>query len=99
MLFTGFHQLIRSSMASFLVSVTIGSGCVERGPRRESQQPHWRARCSFFFVTSFALWALDRLFSKNGGRPGRMYVAGIPLFWNTLAGDAFYATCSLVAWP
>jgi len=38
------------------------------------------------------LWALRWLFSKNGGRLAACYVAGIPLFWNTLAGDAFYAT-------
>ena len=47
----------------------------------------------FFLVTNFALWASSiGSFPKTAGGLAACYVAGIPLFWNTLAGDAFYAT-------
>jgi hypothetical protein len=39
------------------------------------------------------LWASSiSSYPKTAGGLAACYVAGIPLFWNTLAGDAFYAT-------
>ena len=32
------------------------------------------------------------LYPKTGAGLAACYVAGIPFFWNTLAGDAMYAT-------
>jgi len=91
--FTGFHQLIPFVYASFLVSVTIGFWL-----RRKRSAPRIAAATlagaiQFFLVTNFALWASSiSSFPKTAGGLVACYVAGIPLFWNTLAGDAFYAT-------
>jgi hypothetical protein len=91
--FTGFHQLIPFVYASFLVSVTIGFWL-----RRKRSAPRIAAATlagaiQFFLVTNFALWASSiSSFPKTAGGLTACYVAGIPLFWNTLAGDAFYAT-------
>ena len=91
--FTGFHQLIPFVYASFLVSVTIGFWL-----RRKRSAPRIAAATlagaiQFFLVTNFALWASSiGSFPKTAGGLVACYVAGIPLFWNTLAGDAFYAT-------
>src|SRR6266566_3981167 len=90
--FTGFHQLIPFVYASFLVSVTIGFWL-----RRKKSAPRIAAATlagaiQFFLVTNFALWASSiSSFPKTAGGLAACYVAGIPLFWNTLAGDAFYA--------
>jgi len=91
--FTGFHQLIPFVYASFLVSVTIGFWL-----RRKRSAPRIAAATlagamQFFLVTNFALWASSiGSYPKTAGGLAACYIAGIPLFWNTLAGDAFYAT-------
>jgi hypothetical protein len=89
---TGFHQLISFVYASFLVSVAIGF-CL----RRKRSAPRVGAATlagaiQFFLVTNFALWASSiGSYPKTAGGLVACYIAGIPLFWNTLAGDAFYA--------
>src|SRR6266850_7640183 len=91
--FTGFHQLLPVIYASFLVSVAIGFWL-----RRKRSAPRIGAATlagaiQFFLVTNFALWASSiGSFPKTAGGLAACYVAGLPLFWNTLAGDAFYAT-------
>jgi hypothetical protein len=89
---TGFHQLIPFVYASFLVSVTIGFWL-----RRNRSAPRIAAATlagaiQFFLVTNFALWASSiGSYPKTAGGLAACYLAGIPLFWNTLASDAFYA--------
>jgi len=90
--FTGFHQLIPFVYASFLVSVSIGFWL-----RRKRSAPRIGAATlagatQFFLVTNFALWASSiGSYPKTASGLAACYIAGIPLFWNTLAGDAFYA--------
>ncbi len=45
----------------------------------------------FFLVTNFAVWWLLNSYPKTVSGLAACYLAGIPFFWNTLAGDAFYA--------
>ena len=91
--FTGFHQLLPVIYASFLVSVAIGFWL-----RRKRSAPRIGAATlagamQFFLVTNFALWASSiGSYPKTAGGLAACYIAGIPLFWNMLAGDAFYAT-------
>src|SRR5258705_5045488 len=90
---TGFHQLIPFVYASFLVSVTIGFWL-----RRKRSAPRIAAATlagaiQFFLVTNLALWASSiSSFPKTAGGLAACYVAGLPLFWNTPAGDPFYAS-------
>ena len=90
--FTGFHQLIPFVYASFLISVAIGFLL-----RRKRSAPRIGAATlagaiQFFLVTNFAIWASSiSSFPKTADGLVACYIAGIPLFWNTLAGDAFYA--------
>jgi hypothetical protein len=46
----------------------------------------------FFLVTNFGVWLLLNTFPKTAAGLLACYVAGAPLFWNTLAGDALYVT-------
>jgi hypothetical protein len=91
--FIGFHRLMPYVYASFLVSVAIGFWL-----RRKRSAPRvaiatFAGAVQFFIVTNFALWASSiGSYPKTAMGLAACYVAGIPLLWNTLAGDAFYAT-------
>lgn len=91
-IFIGFHFLMPVVYASFLVSVLIGFWL-----RRGRNAPKIAAATlagavQFFAVTNFAVWASGMTYPKTAAGLVACYVAGIPFFWNTLAGDALYAT-------
>ena len=46
----------------------------------------------FFLVTNFGVWAMDPGFIYPDGSVGLLacYTAGLPYFWNTLAGDLVF---------
>jgi hypothetical protein len=46
----------------------------------------------FFLVSNFGTWALSGMYPHTGAGLAACYVAAIPFFQNTLAGDLFYAT-------
>jgi len=46
----------------------------------------------FFLVTNFGVWAFANYYPRTAAGLATCYIAGIPFFWNTLAGDAAYAT-------
>jgi hypothetical protein len=86
--FTGLHQLLFYVYGSFLIGFLL---------RRKKSLPRISAATlagavQFFLVTNFAVWVKSiGNYPKNPGGLAECYLAGIPLFWNTLAGDAFYA--------
>ena len=45
----------------------------------------------FFVITNFAMWAIGGFYPKTTAGLVNCFVAGVPFFWNTLAGDALYA--------
>ncbi len=47
---------------------------------------------SFFAVSNFGTWALSGMYPHTMAGLGACYVAAIPFFQNTFAGDLFYAT-------
>jgi hypothetical protein len=90
-IFIGFHKLMPVVYASFLVSVAIGFWLRDHRTVGRISAATLLGATQFFLVTNFAVWAFD--FSYPHTRAGLLacYVAGIPFFWNTLAGDAVYA--------
>ena len=46
----------------------------------------------FFLITNFGVWAFLNSYPRTGAGLAACYIAGVPLFWNTLAGDAVYTT-------
>jgi hypothetical protein len=90
---TGFHPLIPFVYASFLVSVAIGFWLRPKRSALRIGAATVAGAIQFFLVTNFALWASSiGSFPKTAGGLAACYIAGIPLFWNTLASDTFYAT-------
>jgi hypothetical protein len=90
-IFTGFHRLIPYVYASFHVSVAIGFLLRHKKSASRIGAATVAGAIQFFLVTNFAVWAsLIGSYPKNVGGLAACYIAGVPFFWNTLAGDAFY---------
>ncbi len=90
-IFIGFHKLLPVVYASFLVSVAIGLWLRDRRTVGRISAATLFGAVQFFLVTNFAVWAFGLSYPRNTAGLVACYVAGIPFFWNTLAGDAAYA--------
>jgi hypothetical protein len=90
-IFTGFHRLIPYVYASFLLSVTIGFMLRRKKSALRIGVATVAGAVQFFLITNFALWASSiGNYPKSLGGLAECYIAGLPLFRNTLSGDAFY---------
>src|SRR5258708_17278232 len=87
-IFTGFHRLIPYVYASFLVSVAIGFWLRQKKSASLIGGATVAGAIQFFLITNFALWASSiGSYPKNWGGLAACYIAGLPLFLNTMAGD------------
>ncbi|HEV1994456.1 MAG TPA: DUF6580 family putative transport protein [Candidatus Acidoferrum sp.] len=91
-IFIGFHKLIPIVYASFLINVAIGLWLRDRRTISRITLATLLGAIQFFVVTNFAVWQFLSGFPHTASGLVACYIAGIPFFWNTLAGDAFYAT-------
>ncbi len=90
-IFIGFHKLMPVVYASFLISVAIGFWLRHRRTVARISAATLAGALQFFLITNFAVWAFGLSYPRNTAGLVACYVAGIPFFWNTLAGDAVYA--------
>jgi hypothetical protein len=90
--FIGFHKLIFIVYVSFLINVVIGLWLRDRRTVARISLATLLGAVQFFLVTNFAAWQFLGGYRHNSSGLLACYVAGIPLFWNTLGGDALYAT-------
>jgi len=88
----GFHKLMVAVYLSFSVSVAIGVWIGENRKVFRIAGGTLLGAMQFFLVTNFAMWAAFTTYPKSLAGLLACYAAGVPLFWNTLAGDAIYAT-------
>jgi hypothetical protein len=91
-IFIGFHKLMFVVYASFLANVAIGLWLRDRRTITRITLATLLGAVQFFIVTNFGVWALGSFYPRTVAGFVACYVAGVPFFWNTLAGDAFYAT-------
>jgi hypothetical protein len=90
-IFIGFHKLIPIVYASFLINVAIGLWLSDRRTVAHISVATLLGAIQFFIVTNFAVWQFLSGFPHTASGLAACYIAGIPFFWNTLAGDALYA--------
>src|SRR6266446_5741815 len=90
-IFIGFHKLIPIVYASFLVNVAIGLWLRDHRTIARITLATLLGAVQFFIVTNFAVWQFLSGFPHTASGLLACYLAGIPFFWNTLAGDAVYA--------
>ena len=89
--FVGFHKLMLAVYASFAVSVAIGRWLAENRSVARIGGAVLLGALQFFVVTNFAMWAVGGFYPKTTAGLVNCFVAGVPFFWNTFAGDALYA--------
>ena len=79
-----------------LISARTGSASLNSAPRLSRSRlavATVAGAIQFFLVSNFAMWVTATgTYPKTASGLAECYLAGIPLFWNTLAGDAFYVT-------
>jgi len=90
-IFIGFHKLMPIVYASFLASVAIGLLLRKHRTVPRVGLATLAGAIQFFLVTNFAVWAFGLTYPHTTAGLLTCYIAGVPFFWNTLAGDAVYA--------
>jgi hypothetical protein len=92
-LFVGFYKLsvMLIVYACFLLSVLIGLWLRDRRTVARISLATLLGAIQFFLITNFAVWQFLGGYPHNSSGLLACYIAAIPLFWNTLAGDALYA--------
>ena len=91
-LFVGMYKLMFVVYASFALSVAIGRWLARSRTVARIGGAVSLGALQFFFVSNFALWALGNFYPRTTTGLAACFTAAIPYFWNTLAGDALYAT-------
>jgi hypothetical protein len=91
-LFIGFHKLIPLVYASILASVALGFLLRDRKTFGRVAGVTLLGAIQFFLVTNFGVWLLLGTFPKTALGLVACYIAGAPLFWNTLASDVLFVT-------
>jgi len=91
-LFVGFHKLMFVVYASFLLNVAIGLWLRDRRTIARISLATLLGALQFFLATNFAVWQFLSSFPHTASGLLACYIAGVPFFSNTLAGDALYAT-------
>ena len=86
----GFNRLSLLVYASFLFSVLIGRLLNQKRDLLRISGATFLGSLQFFLITNFGVWAFLGSYPRNGAGLAACYLAGAPLFWNTLAGDAVY---------
>jgi len=76
--------------ASFLLSVMIGRLLKRRRTVPRLAGATFLSALQFFLITNFAMWCLYNTYPKTAAGLAACYLNGLPLLWNTLAGDAVY---------
>ena len=89
--FVGFHKLMLIVYASFAISVAIGGWLGDSRSVAQIGGVVFLGAAQFFVVTNLAVWAIGGFYFKTIAGLVNCFVAGVPFFWNTLAGDALYA--------
>lgn len=90
-LFVGFHKLMFAVYASFALSVAIGRWLAESRTVVRIGGAVFLGAAQFYVLTNFAMWAIGGFYPKTSAGLAACYLAGLPYFANTLAGDGFFA--------
>ncbi len=91
-IFIGLYKILPIIYASFLISVAIGLWLRDRRTIARIGFATLLGAIQFFLVSNFAVWQFMNTYPHNSSGLLACYIAGIPFFGNTLAGDAIYAT-------
>jgi len=89
--FVGLYKIMIVIYASFAINIAIGFWLRDRRTIARIGLATFLCAAQFFLVSNFAIWIYYDTYPKTLGGLGTCYLVGLPLFWNTLGGDALYA--------
>lgn len=87
----GLHPVMPFVYGSFAFTVCLGRWLRARRSPLAIALAAVSGSLVFFVVTNLGVWLVGDLYPRTLDGLGTCYVAAIPFFRNTLAGDAFYA--------
>ena len=90
--FVGFHILMPVVYVSFVISTAIGCWLRERRSAVRLGGAVLLGAIQFFLITNLGVWMFLNTYPKTFAGLMACYAAGVPFFWNTLAGDVCYST-------
>jgi hypothetical protein len=88
--FGWFHRFMPFVYAGFVVTVCLGLLIRHRVTPLTVGGAALAGSVLFFIITNFGVWLVSDLYPKTATGLVSCYVAAIPFFRNTLAGNAFY---------
>lgn len=91
-LILGFYSHMEIVYGSFALVVCIGFWIQNNRSALRIAGAALASSILFFVLTNFGVWAFGSLYPKTAAGLLACYVAAIPFFQNTLAGDALYTT-------
>ena len=90
-LIIGFHDGMVWVYGSVALIVMVGMGALARVSALRVLGAALASSALFFVITNFGVWATSGMYAKSVGGLAACYVAAIPFFQNTIAGDLFYS--------
>lgn len=87
----GFHAGMPAVYGGFALIVALGLGLRANRTATTVAGTALAGALLFFLITNFAVWAAGVLYPRTWAGLGECYLAAIPFFRNSLAGDLFYA--------
>lgn len=90
-LVVGFHILMPVVYISFVISTAIGFWLRESRSAMRLGGVVLLGAIQFFLITNLGVWMFLNTYPKTFAGLVACYMAGVPLFWNTLAGDICYS--------
>lgn len=87
----GFHSGIAFVYAGVALIVLLGSVALSQRTPLRIGAAAVAGSVIFFLISNFATWLLSGMYPLNVSGLAACYVAAIPFFQNTVAGDLFYA--------
>jgi len=91
-LFLGFHSQMWMVYLSLVAVVAIGFMLRSRIGITTVAVSTVGGSLAFFFISNFAVWAAGGIYPLTGEGLVACFVAAIPFYQNSLAGDLFYAS-------
>jgi hypothetical protein len=89
--FVGFHILMPVVYVSFVISTAIGFWLRERRSAPRLGGAVLLGAIQFFLITNLGVWIFLNTYPKTFAGLMACYAAGVPFFWNALAGDICYS--------
>jgi len=92
--FVLFHEMAIWVYGAFALNVIIGSLLIKKVKVSTVATASVSAAILFYIITNFGVWAMPGIMHIYPQTPAGLvacYIAGIPYFWGTLAGDMFYS--------